>query len=303
MGFTDIQEIYEILIYRYSFKIQNAQDIDNLEENLDENFQDPYFFLNTDDFLEESILEHIIENGICDQWDSEVIKRALKYGYYPMSMNKRITGRQEFKYLDPASIRIDENGKPLPKYRNILSVRHHFEKLIITPEKMHITKKLNGWIKNRFSDYTLTFNKDFDQVIEKLLEAYPETWICPELVQQLRFIHQNPSDGVSVDTVEIWHNGHLVAGELGFITKNAYASLSGFHLEDDIGTVQMCVLGKHLLDNGFAYWDLGMSLPYKFRYGAESYDRDGQKKLYDTLSETKKDFPTGEIPLTDFISL
>lgn len=302
MGLSDIQEIFELLAYNFSFKIHSADDLEIFEEKLDKNFAKPSFLFDENDYLEEAILNEIVENGICDTWDTEIIERALRYGYYPMSLRKRITGFDEFRFVIPEEKILKGEVESIPKYRNVLSVRHHFEKLIITPETMHITKKLNGWINSKFKDYTLTFNRDFDQVIAKLLEAYPETWICPELVEHFKIIHQNPRNGVSVDTVEIWHNGTLVAGELGFITKNAYASLSGFHCEDDIGTVQMCVLGKYLFDNGFAYWDLGMSLPYKYRFGAKAFDREGQARFYKSLSEIKKDFPDREIPLTEFLT-
>ena len=106
----------------------------------------------------------------------------------------------------------------------------------------------------------------------------------------------------AVDSVEIWHDGKIVAGEIGFRTGTAYASLSGFHTEDNIGHVQMAVLGLWLRENGFAFWDLGMSLPYKYRYGAADYDRDEQEKMMDKINGTKIiSFPSEEIPLTYFL--
>lgn len=64
----------------------------------------------------------------------------------------------------------------------------------------------------------------------------------------------------------------------------------------------MAVLGLWLRENGFAFWDLGMSLPYKYRYGASDYDRDEQEKMMDKINGTKIiSFPSEEIPLTYFL--
>jgi leucyl/phenylalanyl-tRNA--protein transferase len=123
----------------------------------------------------------------------------------------------------------------------------------------------------------------------------------PPLLDVLKTIHDNPDDEVSVDSVELWRGDELVAGELGFITHNAYASLCGFHIEDNSGTVQMAALGTWLKENGFAYWDLGMEMEYKYVYGAICMGRRAQKEYYDRLGPTRIALPKEGIKIKDLI--
>ena len=180
--------------------------------------------------------------------------------------------------------------------------KYHLSKCIITFDKLHISRNVKKYITKYFSDYTIAFNRDFRQTISKLQASYEDTWLCDDLCRVFEEINSRPDETTAVDSVEIWHDGKIVAGEIGFRTGTAYASLSGFHTEDNIGHVQMAVLGLWLRENGFAFWDLGMSLPYKYRYGAADYDRDEQEKMMDKINGTKIiSFPSEEIPLTYFL--
>ena len=49
----------------------------------------------------------------------------------------------------------------------------------------------------------------------------------------------------------------LVAGDLGYTVGGVYTSLTGFHTENNAGSVLLCALGRYLELNGFAFWDLG----------------------------------------------
>jgi hypothetical protein len=44
--------------------------------------------------------------------------------------------------------------------------------------------------------------------------------------------------------------------------------------------VQMFLTGEYLRDRGFAFWDLGMPIPYKERLGARTLDRGGFTNLF-----------------------
>lgn len=218
----------------------------------------------------------ISEDAFCLTFDEKLVREALYRGFYTMSV--QIQGF------------------------NLLSVRYHTKKCIIFPQTFRIPHNIKKLIEDRFSEYRLTFNKDYSRCVKELCNTYPDSWLCPKLTEVLENIHNNPDSRVSVDSVEIWKGDQLVAGEIGFVTGNAYASLSGFHKEDDIGNVQMALLGRFLFDKGFAYWDLGMSIPYKYRYGAVDCNRKDQEKFWKTLKEDRIAFPEGEIPLKNFLS-
>ena len=136
-------------------------------------------------------------------------------------------------------------------WRYFMTIRHHLKKMVIDFNEFKFPKKTRRYVRQQFGDYTLTFNKNFDLCAETLIAQYEETWVVPPLLDVLKAIHENPDDEVSVDSVELWRGDELVAGELGFITHNAYASLCGFHIEDNSGTVQMAALGTWLKENGF----------------------------------------------------
>lgn len=260
-------------------ELNSIKDLDNLEEQLDYNLEANMSSLIEMEEWGQYIIDTISENAFSRTFDENLIHKALYLGFYPMSIS--IDGL------------------------NFLSIRHHNNKCIITPESFRIPHNVKKLIEKKFSSYTLTFNKAYDQCVNAIREAYPNTWLCPELVEVFQKIHLNPQNGISLNSVEIWNDGVLVAGEIGFITGNSYASLSGFHNENDIGNIQMALLGRYLFDSGFAYWDLGMSIPYKYRYGAFDNTRSEQKAFWDTLDFSKETLPLPtdrEFLLKDFLT-
>lgn len=97
-------------------------------------------------------------------------------------------------------------------------------------------------------------------------------------------VSSNDSDDSSYDTdtfpvklysVEVYNaqTGKLAGGELGYAVGTLYTSLTGFSCEDSAGSVQLGALGKLLWSLGFDMWDMGMSLAYKTKLGAEEMNR------------------------------
>ncbi|MFH2115553.1 MAG: hypothetical protein ABIJ86_13720, partial [Spirochaetota bacterium] len=74
-------------------------------------------------------------------------------------------------------------------------------------------------------------------------------------------------------SVELWRDGILVAGELGYAVGSSYASLSGFRSLSGAGTVQLAALAGLLAESGFRIWDLGMPMQYKTALGGHSIPR------------------------------
>lgn len=302
----EIDDIFEIVFRQNAFNVQSVEDLDNLRNGLEENFNDVKFFFQHDDDFEKAIMETLYEDALMASFDETMIRRALELGYYPMAMRGRV-----FRSVDMDDYVLAQSecesfldfvfqsyGKGI--YRATPTVRYHAKKLIIKPEDFRVSKKFQKWVRGKFSDCTLAFNKNFYLCLSELIKSYPDTWLFPPLAGILKKIHENPGK-VSVDSVELWRGNELIAGELGFVTKNAYASLSGFHKETDSGNVQMLALGKYLFQNDFAYWDLGMEIDYKYRFGAKDYDRDGQEAMYDTLSAERKKLTDREIPLEELL--
>jgi Leu/Phe-tRNA-protein transferase len=66
----------------------------------------------------------------------------------------------------------------------------------------------------------------------------------------------------------VYRDGELRAGEFGVVSGRVYTSYSGYYDEDNAGTVQMILTARFLRERGFAFFDLGMPLDYKYDLGA-----------------------------------
>lgn len=286
------------LFYDSAIHVNCAEDVDMLNDLLPAYYENSLLLLNPKNDLESEILNLVKENAVCDDFDENVIRQSLVYGYYPLSMEKRITSGAEFDtYHELISFPF--------KYtvaRYFMTIRHHDEKMIIDFDDFKYPKKAHKWSRQKFGDYTLTFNKNFRLCAETLAKQYAkDTWVVAPLIDAYEKIHETPDNEISIDSVELWHGNKLVAGELGFITHNAYASLCGFHTENNSGTIQMAALGEYLKANGFAYWDLGMEMEYKYVYGAKLLDRNEQAEYYSRLSEDRLALTNKEIKIKELL--
>lgn len=295
------KDIYELEVYDSALKISTPEDLDLFEEKMEANLQDYKSVGEGLDELDDYVQETIEEDAVCDEFDESVVRKSLSLGYYPMSMEKMIAADEEFAWYQELLSRVEEWEDGAYAWRYVMTVRHHLKKMIIDFEDFKFPKKTRRYVRQRFGDYVLTFNKDFDLCARTLVAQYDETWVVPPLLDVLRTIHEHPDNEVSVDSVELWHGDKLVAGELGFITHNAYASLCGFHIENNSGTIQMAALGTWLKANGFAYWDLGMEMDYKYVYGAKCMGRRAQKEYYDRLATFRLPFPSEGILIKDLL--
>ena len=226
----------------------------------------------------EKIPELLEDNEVSDycfyfDFHPEFVAECCKYGYFPMA----------FEIFN------------IP----LLSIKHHKYKCIITFDELHIPSNVKKLVKNKFRNLRITFNRAFDLCIENIHNIHGENWLYKPLVNSFRTIHNSDNYSVSVNSVEIWDDNKLVAGEIGFITGNVYVSLSGFYIVENMGTIQMSALGLFLKNNGFAFWDLGMSIEYKYRYGARDFNRAEQQQIYSGISKKLSKLPENDIWVTE----
>lgn len=294
------KDVFELATYESGVRICDVADLDNLEAKLVDNHKNCKNTVGLKE-IDEYVLETIEEDAVCADFDEMIVRKALSLGYYPMSMEKMVMTEEELMDFRDRLSNVKKVKGGVYAWRYFMTIRHHLKKMVIDFNEFKFPKKTRRYVRQQFGDYTLTFNKNFDLCAETLIAQYEETWVVPPLLDVLKTIHDNPDDEVSVDSVELWHGDELVAGELGFITHNAYASLCGFHIEDNSGTVQMAALGTWLKENGFAYWDLGMEMDYKYVYGAICMGRRAQKEYYDRLASSRRTLPKGEIKIKDLI--
>lgn len=296
------KDVIELMVHQVGVRISDVADLDDLEKKLVDNHKNSKIGVG-DNEIDDYVREVIEEDAVCDRFNDKIIRRSLALGYYPMSMEKMVRSDKEYvEFIDQLSMVKPAKGGGSYAWRYYMTIRHHLKKMIVDFNEFKFPKKTRRYVRQHFADYTLTFNKNFELCATKLIAQYEETWVVPPLLMALKEIHENPDEEVSVDSVELWSpEGELVAGELGFITHNAYASLCGFHIEDNSGTVQMAALGTWLKENGFAYWDLGMEMDYKYAYGAICCGRRAQKEYYDRLGTSRLSLPKDGIRVGNLI--
>ena len=115
----------------------------------------------------------------------------------------------------------------------------------------------------------------FDTVLERCAQVHGEDWLTPALRRGFHALRkaQAPDSDPRMAAFGLYREGRLVAGEFGVAVGKVYTSYSGYKDENSAGTVQLILTGRLLRDWGFAFWDLGMVLPYKGELGARTLDR------------------------------
>ncbi|MDR0732027.1 MAG: leucyl-tRNA--protein transferase [Treponema sp.] len=126
----------------------------------------------------------------------------------------------------------------------------------------------------------------FDTVLERCAQVHGEDWLTPALRRGFHALRkaQTPDSGPRMAAFGLYREGRLVAGEFGVAAGKVYTSYSGYKDENSAGTVQLILTGRLLRDWGFAFWDLGMVLPYKEELGARIL---GRREFLDRFLEAQ----------------
>ena len=152
----------------------------------------------------------------------------------------------------------------------LLLIKLHEERCILDFENLHIPQN----VKKRCGRFEFSVDQAFEQCVASIDKQHWNSWFYPPLAETFIQMFHTKQYPTRVHSFELWEGDELVAGEVGFVVGSAYASLSGFYHKSSTGTIQLCATGKLLEQSGFAYWDLGMEMPYKLDLGAHSLDRE-----------------------------
>jgi Leu/Phe-tRNA-protein transferase len=164
-----------------------------------------------------------------------------------------------------------------PLFQNGDGGQENTEQFLLLP-KLHLTRSVLFWddlhetksARRMFRHYELRYDRDFDLVLENCVRVHGDDWLTRPLCESIRRIREIPDCPVRPVSFGVYRDGELKAGEFGVVSGRVYTSYSGYHDEDSAGTVQMLLTGRSLRDRGFAFWDLGMPLDYKERFGAKN---------------------------------
>lgn len=146
----------------------------------------------------------------------------------------------------------------------VLEARHHLTHSVLFFDRLHETKAARRLAPR----YELRFDADFNSIVDNCVQTYGDGWLKAPLIKAIKAIRQERYEGVTFTSFGLYRSGRLVAGEFGSFTGKIYSSYSGYHGENNAGTVQMILTAKYLKEAGCPFWDLGMPLPYKSFLGA-----------------------------------
>ncbi|MGK5094165.1 hypothetical protein WDW89_19390 [Deltaproteobacteria bacterium TL4] len=153
--------------------------------------------------------------------------------------------------------------------QHLLLIKLHQQRCVLQFDKLHISRT----VKKRSRQYDFSVDQAFEQCIEQIIVQHHNNWLHPPLVQTLVELFHHHQYPIKTHSFELWSENRLVAGEIGFVAGACYTSLSGFYCQNSAGSIQLCASGALLQKSGFAFWDLGMELPYKLTLGAVSVPR------------------------------
>lgn len=203
---------------------------------------------------------------IAEDFSPDFIAGLMEAGFLVMSMNMSQND------TEPAFIL-------LPKL--------HLVRSALFFENLHIKKSIRRFL----SRFELRADADFDLIVDRCVEKHKADWLTPPLIECIKKIRNAggdtgggtasgdiggetesrllvPSANARPASFALYREGKLVAGEFGIVCGRVYTSYSGFYDEDNAGTVQIILAARHLQEQGFLFFDLGMPLDYKNDLGA-----------------------------------
>lgn len=147
----------------------------------------------------------------------------------------------------------------------------------------------------------------FGDILERCARRHGEDWLSPPLRETFLALYAKspcrdggggraekggpgkeqgggPPASPRMASFGLYREGRLVAGEFGVLAGRVYTSYSGYYDEDSAGSVQLVLTGRWLRDAGFAFWDMGMDIPYKRSLGARILGREKFLELFRSAS-------------------
>lgn len=185
------------------------------------------------------------EFALSRTFDPHFLDAAVPLGYFPMAI-------------------------PLSPKAYACAIKVHKKRSIIRFGDFHVSKNT----RKKANRFEFSINKAFQTVVAMCVEQHGENWLYPPLRRAFTYMNEHPTEfKTKVVSVEVWSEGNVVAGELGYVVGRVYTSLTGARTMDSSGTVQLAALGKLLERSGFAFWDLGMHMDYKKDLGGAEVAR------------------------------
>ncbi|MDX9958328.1 MAG: hypothetical protein RBT68_07790 [Spirochaetia bacterium] len=199
--------------------------------------------------------------------DTDAVEGACLAGFMPMSARFRVP--PGFPYGEPEASR-DNSSRQDEETRTFYTPKLHLARCILDPAETRISTTT----RRAARQFMASLNMAFAETLASCVGTHGDGWLTPPLTRVFTELHATRANRrVKFISIELWKNGDLVAGEIGYTAGSAYTSLTGFRSLSGTGTVQLAVLAGILAENGFPVWDLGMPMDYKITLGGRSLPR------------------------------
>ena len=190
----------------------------------------------------------------------EVLLKAYACGIFPMAESAE----------DPALYWIE------PELRGIIPL-----------ERFHVPARLARSV--RADRFTVTFNRDFDGVLEGCAEprlGRPRTWINA----RIRLLYRKLYERRHCHSVEVYDGENLVGGLYGVTLGRAFFGESMFHRARDASKIALVHLVARLKAGGFKLLDTQFVTDHLKIFGAVEVPRRQYHKLLEAALAGEGDF-------------
>ena len=156
-------------------------------------------------------------------------------------------------------------------------------RLVIFPEKLHISGSMRKILKHRHFD--ITFNKDFSGVIKACAQmerpGQGGTWISGDIIAAYTELHQLGW----AHSAESWREGKLVGGCYGIKIGNVFCGESMFSKEANASKAAFLELAAKFFAQGIAFIDCQVPTRHLFSLGGAILSR---RDFLDLLKQNNK---------------
>jgi leucyl/phenylalanyl-tRNA--protein transferase len=196
-------------------------------------------------------------------FDPAFIARLMYSGFLVMSIDVFAGANRASDARDGDA---DADEEPIAGY--ILIPKHHHIRNVLFFDDLHVSRSAERLLRKEAGRFELRADACYDEIAERCVAKHGADWLTPPLLEAMRRIRDDPCAPVRPASFALFHGGELCAGDLGVRAGAVYTSYSGYHDGNSTGTAQMILTAEYLREHGFAFWDLGMPLPYKYTLGA-----------------------------------
>lgn len=132
------------------------------------------------------------------------------------------------------------------------------ERGVIDFKELHIPKSFQKWLKKKRSEFTITMNQRFQEVVKNCKTqkrlGQKGTWITKEIESNYFKMHQMGH----AFSLEVMRDDKLVGGIYGVQSQKYFSCESMFHKEDNVSKLALYELIQFLQNSGHTWMDIQM---------------------------------------------